>query len=204
MSRSPANKEVAYLTFCLLLRIENWTVGAEERENRCVEEQPIRVEEAWHCACCPLLSCRETSQLCILKTVSFIRCKWLRAGEAAALCLRWMDLDSSTMSEWKPASGLNGFPLLISSSISISVQPFLISHTTSLSLSLSFYCSHFSSTDETTPQSPFQPFYLFFSPFCQIFSPPFWFLSEYSYVGPRCCRKGRQGEKRQLPWCITW
>lgn len=49
------------------------------------------------------------------------------AEESGALCLRWMDPDSGTTLAYKPMSGLNGFPLLICSSISISVLPLLLS-----------------------------------------------------------------------------
>lgn len=97
--------------------------------------------------------------LYILKTVSFIQCKC--GVETAALCLRWMDPDSITTSVWKPMSGLNGFPLLISSSISISVLALPLSSYPTLHLSLC--CSHFSSTTVTRQQSPFQPFSPFFT-----------------------------------------
>lgn len=63
------------------------------------------------------------------------------AGETAALCLRWMDPDSSTTSVWKPMPGLNGFPLLISSSVSIcsGSLPHLVSYTPSLPLLQPFF-----------------------------------------------------------------
>lgn len=66
------------------------------------------------------------------------------AEETGALCLRWMDPDSGTTLAYKPMSGLNGFPLLICSSISISVPPLLqSSEIHSISAPLPLYCSHF-------------------------------------------------------------
>lgn len=114
------------------------------------------------------------------------------AEETAALCLRWMDPDSSTTSVWKPMSGLNGFPLLISSSIPISVLALSLSLYPTLHLSLC--CNHFSSATVTRQQSPFQPFSPFFL-YPQYAFPPFlyFFSSLLLNILPwaqRYCRKG--------------
>lgn len=124
------------------------------------------------------------------------------AEETSALCLRWMDPDSSAAPVWKPASGLNGFPLLISSSISISVLALLLSSYPTLHLSLC--CSHFSSTAVTGQQSPFQPFSPFFSSspiFLSSSTPPPPLLNILPWA-QRYCRKGKH-RVRQPAWFIT-